>query len=1046
MKIINLAVHQPISVTVIVILAVMAGLLAFNQVPIQMTPSVDSAVISVQTFWENASPKEIEFDVIAEQEQVLGDVTGLVSMTSISRAGQGQLRLEFENGTDINQAMQQVLQKLNEVDVYPIGVSQPVVEPVDPDSIDHIAWVGLASTDPNFDATTLYDFMERRLRPRLERIKGISKVGMIGAKEQELQIRIDPVALAQRGITYSELVNAIRINNQNFSGGLLMEGKNDVRIRTIGRFADIERIEKLVIRRDPAGPIYLSDIATIVESYKELQDLVRSRGIAMPFFNFQLQYGANLLETMQLVKAEIRQLNAPEGLLAQKAKQLGIDGTFELIQVSDSSTYVEDAIDLVQNNIIIGGLLATITLLLFLNSLRTIGIIAIAIPISVIAAVVVLVSLGRSINIISLAGMAFAVGMVIDNAIVVIENIFRHLEMGKRSIQAAIDGTHEVAGAVLASTLTTLVVFLPILFIQDSAGQLFRDIALAIMASVGISFLVSILVIPAVAARFLHLPKKRITKQRGFAALPRHIAAIVTFLIQNWLRRLMITVVFAGITFIGIYLLIPPLDYLPKGNRNVIFAMMIPPPSYNLQQMSKIGERVETIIRPTWEYVGDRFGAEARIRGTEYPDPTDKRPLINVEGKDIKAPALDDYFFVAMNGMMFHGALPHNPKTAIDAIDLLNMASAGATAPDVISFAFQFPLFLNGGTTGSAININLVGDELNLVNKGAKELLFQLIGRFGPYATVPEPANFLLPSSEIRIIPDDERLQDLGMTRQDVGIAVAANGDGYILVRGFEIGGELKDIKIISQHALNDRPIEALLEMPLATPINQVVDLENIATIERVQDADQIKHVDRQRAVTLQFTPPTGMPMSDSIQIIKELVKTLRDQGKISQSVAVELAGSAGKLTDIKQALMGNGSLFSLLSSSLFLAIVVVYLVMVVLFQNWFYPLVIMVTVPLATLGGFMGLAWLHQISVADRYLPIQNLDVLTIMGFIILAGVVVNNAILIVHQTLNFLNGHSETDGKKITSSKEAIIQSVESRVRPILMSTLTFGGIRSV
>lgn len=1047
MKIIDSAVHQPISVTVIVILAIMAGVLAFNRVPIQMTPSVESVVISVQTFWENASPKEIEFDVVAEQEQVLGDVTGLVSMTSTSQAGRGQLRLEFENGTDINQAMQQVLQKLDEVDAYPIGVTQPVVEPVDPESVDHIAWVGLASTDPSFDATTLYGFMERRLRPRLERIKGISKVGIVGAKEQELQIQIDPVALAQRGITYSELVNAITLNNQNFSGGRLREGKNDIQVRTIGRFADVEILKKLVIRRDPAGAIYLTDVATVVEGYKEPQEVVRVRGIPMPFFNFQLQYGANLLETMRLVKAEIKQLNAPNALLAQKAHQLGIDGTLELVQNWDSSTYVEDAIDLVQSNIVIGGFLATITLLLFLRSLHTIGIIAIAIPISVIAAVVVLVILGRSINIISLAGMAFAVGMVIDNAIVVIENIFRHLEMGKASIQAAIEGTREVARAVFASTATTLVVFLPILFIQDSAGQLFRDIALAIMASVGISFLVSVLVIPAIAAGFLHLPTKKSANQpkQGFATLPHYIATIVAFLTVNWFRRLLVTAIFASITFTGIALLIPPLDYLPKGNRNAVFAVMIPPPGYNLQQMSTIGERIEAAVRPTWEYVGDKFGAEARIRGTQAPDPTDRRPMISVDGQEIKAPALDDYFVVAMRGIMFQGALPYDPRTAVDTVDLLNMATAGASAPDVISFAFQFPLFSNGGTTGSAININLIGDDLELVNQGAAALLFQLMDKFGPYSIVPEPANFLLPSSEIHIIPNDERLQNLGMSRRDIGIAVAANGDGYILVRSFEIGGELKDIKIISHDALGETPIEALLEIPLATPINRVVDLENIAKVERMQDADQIKHVNRQRAVTLQFTPPTGMPMANAIQAVNDMVKTLREQAAISSLIEVDLAGSAGKLADIKQALMGDGSWIGMLSSSLFLAVVVVYLIMVVLFQNWFYPLVIMVTVPLATFGGFVGLAWVHSISVANRYLPVQNLDVLTIMGFVILAGVVVNNAILIVHQTLNFLKSHPEYgETIKAFSPRQAIIKSVESRVRPILMSTLTsIGGM---
>ncbi|WDD98565.1 efflux RND transporter permease subunit [Thalassomonas actiniarum] len=1053
MKLIDQAVRQPITVTVAVVLSILAGIIAFSQVPVQMTPTVDSVVVSVNTFWENASPNEIESDIITEQEQVLGDVTGLASMTSISQSGSGSVRLEFETGTDINLAMQSVLQKLDEVPAYPRGVSEPVVEAVDPDSVDYIAWVGLAATDPNFDATTLYDFMELRLRPRLERIKGVSKVGIVGARERELQIRFDPVALANRGITYAEFINAIQVNNQNYSGGKLQDGKNDIRVRAVGRFTDINIIKKLVIRRDQTGPVYLEDVASVTESYKEMTDWVRSRGILMPFFNFQLQYGANLLETMTEIKAEIRNLNAPDGLLAQHAKKLGINGTFELIQPWDSSTYVERAIDLVQSNILIGGLLATLTLLLFLRSFRTIGVIAIAIPISVIASVVVLVSLGRSINIVSLAGMAFAVGMVIDNAIVVIENIFRHLEMGKKPWRASIDGTKEVASAVFASTLTTLVVFLPILFIQDSAGQLFRDIALAIMAAVSISFVVSVLVIPAAASSFLRLPAKtnkdkpasKVDKVSGFFnALPVYVSRLVAKLIISWKSRITVVVTFAVLTFAGIWALIPPLDYLPKGNRNAVFGVLIPPPGYSLDQMQTIAKRLEGSIKPAWEYTGDKFVAEAKIRGTEKPDPSDRRPeLTTMSGEKITAPALDHYFVVAMGGKMFQGALPANEVTAVDTIDLFNYATYGAQAPDVISFAFQFPLFLNGGTTGSAIKIDLVGDDLELVSQSATALMFSLMGKFGPYGVVPEPANFLLPTPELRVTPDDERLQEMGMNRSDVGMAVAANGDGYLLVRGFEIGGELKDIKIISQQASVDAPLDALMQTPVATPAGNVVDLENIARLERVQVADQIKHADRQRAVTLQFTPPNGMAMEDAIATINTMVAELRTAGQINPVVDINLSGSAGKLNDIKQALMGDGTLSGFLMSSLFLALVVVYLVMAVLFQNWLYPVVIMVTVPLATLGGFAGLSAVHSYSLIDRYTPIQNMDVLTIIGFVILAGVVVNNAILIVHQAINLLKGRSD-DGTVTTAltPQQAVVESVKSRVRPILMSTLTSVG----
>ncbi len=1060
-RLIELAVRQPITVTVGVILAVMAGLLSSSRVAVQMTPSVDSTVVSVSTSWENASAAEIESDIIEEQEARLGDITGLVSMTSVSQAGSGRVRLEFRNGTNIDEAMASVDQKLGEVPRYPPGVDEPEVVAVDPESVDYIAWIGLSSTDPEFDATTLYDFMERRLRPRLERIQGVSEVGVRGAREAEVQVLVEPARLAQRGITYADLVEALQLSNQNFSGGLLPDGKNDVRVRSVGRFHDPETVGDLVIRRDEAGPIYLRDVAEIEMGFKEKNEWVRARGVQMPFFNFQLQQGANLLDTMEAIKAEVDALNAPGGLLEQHARSIGIDGTFELVQTYDSSTYVEEAIALVRSNIFVGGGLAIVTLLLFLRSLRTIGIISIAIPISVIASLTVLVLLGRSINIISLAGMAFATGMVVDNAIVVIENIFRHLEMGKPRKQAALEATKEVAGAVIASTATTLVVFFPILLIQDSAGQLFRDIALAIMAAVGISLVVSVTVIPSASAQIL---KQRVATAKepvGFlpqdtrvkrgrlgrvltairsvpsiiSAVPSLIGAAIQRLTSRWLTRLAVIAVFTASTVAGIAALLPPLDYLPAGNRNIIFGVLVPPPGYNLDQLSTLGDRLEDEIRPAWEVTADKFRLEDDLRGGPSPEEDGRTTITTRDGREVLPPELEHYFLVAWDGLVFHAAIAQDNKRIADALGLFDQSVAGANAPDVFSFSFQMPLFRTGGQTGSAIKIDLKGDDLDAVNKSAGELLVALFGEFGPGTVQPDPPNFSLPTPELRVTPDDERLRDLDMSRSDVGLAVAANGDGLVLPRQFQVGSELKDLKIISPDSFRDDPIQAMLNAPIATPGGSVIDLESVAAVERIRESDRIRHVDRQRAVTLQFTPPTGTPLQEAIDRVDAIIADLRTDGRVAEGIEVQKAGSAGKLNDIKNALLGDGTIAGTLSSSLFLAFFVVYLVMVVLFQSWTYPFVIMVSVPLATLGGFIGLAILHEWSVADPYMPVQNLDVLTILGFVILAGVVVNNAILIVHQALNFMSASG-------LAPSDAIRRAVESRVRPILMSTLTSVG----
>jgi len=355
--------------------------------------------------------------------------------------------------------------------------------------------------------------------------------------------------------------------------------------------------------------------------------------------------------------------------------------------------------------------------------------------------------------------------------------------------------------------------------------------------------------------------------------------------------------------------------------------------------------------------------------------------------------------------------------------------------PDVFGFAFQMPLFNSGGSSGSAIKVDLFGDDLSAVEAGAGALFGMLLQHFPPQMIVPDPMNFSLPTPELRLTPDDERLRELGMTREDVGLAMMANADGLILPRQYETEGDLKDLKILPPTANTDAALMRLEDLPIATPDGTVVKLSDVAYFERVSAPEVIKHVNRQRAITLQVTPPPGMELQVAIDTIQGSIDQLRSSGVLVPSVEVDLAGSAGKLEDIKVALVGDGTPISTVTSSLVLAFVVIYLLMVVLFQSWLYPLVILVSVPLATLGGFAALKVAHIYSLTTREVPIQNMDVLTILGFVILAGVVVNNAILIVHQSLNFLR-----DGEP--SVLRAVQLGVESRVRPIMMSTMTSVG----
>ncbi|MEM6314051.1 MAG: efflux RND transporter permease subunit, partial [Planctomycetota bacterium] len=933
-------------------------------------------VIAVRTSWESASPQEIETQVIDQQEKVLQNVGGITSMTSLSQSGAGQIRLQFRTGTDKQAALQEVSQKLDEVPGYPEGVNQPEIEDTDPESRDYISWVTIVSSDPDFDIATLGDFVENQVVPQFERLPGMSEVNVLGGREKELQVRVDMDALAQRGITMTTFTEALRNNNQNASGGTLEDGKLDVRIRALGRFTEPGQAEQIVITHDAAGPVFVRDVATVTEGYKERTDFCYVRGMPCIAINFQKETGANVLEVIDELDAALARLNAPGGLLEYEAERLGINGSLEAVKTYDQTGYINDALALVQSNIYLGGGLAVVTLLLFLRSLRSVGIIALAIPISVIGSIVVLVASGRSVNVVSLAGLAFAIGMVVDNAIVVLENIYRHLEMGKPARKAAFDGATEVAGAVLASTLTTLIVFIPILLIQESAGQLFRDIALAICSAVALSYVVSITVIPSLGGLLLK-PQKRDPSKKAWcdrceyedpkssklkllakalergrrtvcsvsrigAKFPTAVGGLVYRVTGSLTVRLGIAAGFLVICVGGSYLLLPPLDYLPAGNRNIVFGVMIPPPGYNQTQFASIAQRLDGNMRPFYEASEPKFDLEP-------PDtPDDARyevPLMDPETgekiDDVTAPPAEFYFVVNFDQRLFHAAITGGEGKArtVDMIPLFNQVASAEAVPGVYHFPFQLPLFRTGGSTGSAVKLDLSGADLDAVSASAGALFGRLIEEFGPTAIQPEPANFNLLTPELHVNPDYFRLTDAGLTGVDHQVAVAVAGDGLLIPDAYEADGELKDLKVISLITAEQNTLGPIADVPLASGFDQtVVTLGGVSTIDRTVGVEQIKRVGRQRAVTLQVTPPAGVPLGDAMATMETAIAELRESGAIAEGVQTDLAGSAGKLNEIRTALLGDGSVTGTLRSTLFLAIIVVYLLMCVLFQSWTYP------------------------------------------------------------------------------------------------------------
>jgi len=1067
MNFIRLMINQPVTVTVGVILIVMSGLIALTRIPIQLTPNVEDTVIAVTTRWEGASPQEIEQEIVNEQEDKLQGVTGLRAMTSESQQGQASIRLEFQTGTPKDLALREVSNKLREVPEYPENADEPVVEASDPENQDYIAWVVFGTEDPDFDIRTLQDFAEDNIKPVLERVPGMSEVNVLGGRERETQIRFDPVKLAQFGISPTEFVSKIQQTNRNVSAGEVEDAKNNVRLRTVSQYDTVQAIEDTVITNTPGGPVFVRDVAEVVETHKEPTGFVHSKGRPVIAINAQKEVGANVMEVMAGLKSALDRLRKPGGVLEAKSRELGLDSPLYLQQVYDQTIYIDDALALVESNIYIGGAIAIFVLLLFLRSIRSVGVVALAIPISVIGAVVAMVALGRSINVVSLAGMAFAIGMVVDNAIVVLENIFRHLEMGKRPIEAAFAGAKEVWGAILASTLTTIAVFIPILLIEEEAGQLFRDIALAICAAVALSLLVSITVIPTASGRVLkHIKYKEQTGDerkrsrlvriirapitfaqalgRLLHALPEAVGRVIYWLCGSTLARV---VVVLGLTFgslYGSYQLMPPADYLPSGNRNLIFGMLIPPPGYNLHQQTELACRIEGTIEPFWEagkLVDDPQAYEnAKKQLPEVPT-VDFRT--GKPGPPVVPPPLNNYFLVSRGNSMFHGAISEEPQRIRDVRFLMQHATRSEVAPGVLAFAFQVPLFRTGGRSGSAVEVDLSGEDLTQVTNAATAVYQRLGEQFGFQWVQPSPTNFNIFGPELRVTPNKRRLADLDMTPSDLALAVQAAGDGAI-IGDYRVAGESIDLKVITQEAVDRKYLGRVEDTPFATAAGKVVPLGHVGSFNRVESPPQINHVSRQRSVSLEVTSPPGLPLEQVVSEIDAMLTDMRDAGTIPASVRTGFAGSASKLKAVREALLGQGTFLSTIQSTMFLALAVVYLLMCVLFQSFLRPFVIMFAVPLATLGGFVGLFVVFVWSTTDPHLPVQQMDILTMLGFIILIGVVVNNAILIVHQALNFMRGEADTAAGEsgVLEPRRAIAESVRTRVRPIFMSTMTSVG----
>ena len=978
---------KPVLVTVAVIFLLLAGIWALFSIPIQLTPDVETPKITVRTNWPGASPYEIEREIVKKQEEFLNNLPNLVAMRSESQPNRGSITLEFEIGTNMDAALLRITNELNQVPSYPENALRPTIILSGANSRP-IIWNQIRSAEGNPEPIGTYkQWVEDFIKPEIEKISGISEARVYGGMDAEVQVRFDMAKLSLYGISVRFLADRIRSEIGDISAGTISEGKREYTIRALSPFRTPEQLGGMIVKTTPSGSIFLRDIAEVGMGYTPTRVSVLAKegpSLVMPIYKEQ---GANVLAITRDVSATFDRLN--RGLLKEKglvAKRL-----------SDPGYYINSAINLVLQNIMLGGFLAFVVLYLFLGNLRSALVVTFSIPISIIGTFVFMKILGRNINVISLAGLAFSVGMVMDATIVVLENIDKWRARGVPLFESVVKATREVYGAILASSLTTVAVFLPVVFVQDQAGQLFKDIAIAICVAIVLSFAVSTLVIPP-AYQFLFGGSvgnggevHRVNRLTVWLGKIAWVGVEFLLSVLQWLQGRVwrkLALVFGTIAFAALaaYSLTPKLEYLPSGNRNLILSILFPPPGYSPKETEAMGRQIIDDLRPA------------------------------MAGEEKGYPKIDRVFFVGFGTTLILGAIVADPSRVKEVIPLIN--SKLAQVPGMFFVTSQTSLFARGLAAGRSIDIEFYGNDIAVVAAIAQKN-FARVKQKLPGSQIRPVPSFDLSKPEVRIYPIIERAAAAGLSVRELGMIVDVFTDGRKIAEFTTAGGETFDLRLMSgDHQLTG--IQDFAKQPLLAPNNQYVTLASVATIEETVGPVQINRINQGRAFTLRVSPPANISLEEALETLqRDVVLPAQIENADVPGFRIALSGTADAFTKT----------LSALQTGFILAVAITFLLLVILFEDLLAPLVIIAMLPIASAGGLIGL-WLINTFVAT-----QALDMLTMLGFLMMIGIVVNNPILIVSMALNLMR----EQGKPLL---EAVTAAVQARVRPIFMTTFTSVG----
>jgi HAE1 family hydrophobic/amphiphilic exporter-1 len=1003
-RLIEIATERRVTIVMFMVAIVLFGMVSLSRLKLNLLPDISYPTVTVRTELTGAAPVEIENLLTKPIEEAVGVVRNVRLVRSVSRSGQSDVTIEFLWGTDMDIAGIDVREKLD-VLFLPLEAERPLLLRFDPSS-EPIVRIGLLNTETEGADTAaseaslkaLRRLAEDRIKADLEAQEGTAAVKVSGGLEDEIQIRVDQQKLSQLGISINQVANRIRAENVNLSGGRLEEGNQRFLVRTLNEFQSVDEFRDAIVAYVDDRPVYLRDVATVERGHKDREAITRVRGQESVELAVYKEGDANTVQVARRIDQRLASLRDT------------LPDNIELVKVYDQSTFISSAVDNVRIAAILGGLIAIFVLYGFLRDSRATTIVGIAIPVSVIGTFLLMYTNDISLNIMSLGGIALAVGMLVDNSIVVLENIVRKKEQGEGIIEAAQNGTAEVGSAVVAATLTTIAVFFPMVFISGIAGQLFRDQALTVTFALIFSLIVALTLIPMLAslgARSRYdegddgKPAGRFTRMIAFVIrmlgyvffairklfwvllwpptwilqrLYRMIAAVYPGLLRWSLEHRWTVVVAAAVIFVGSMALIPRLgtELIPQfsqGEFDVDLRLSPGAPLYETDQAIQMAQRAASEIEAV-ELNYSVAGTGNRLDANPI-DAGDNSGTLSVKlqpgaGRDAENSTME-----AMRGEL--SRLPG------------------------VQYEFSRPALLS---FTSPLQIEISGYDLDSLARVSDAVVQRMSAsdRFSDIRTTIERGN-----PEIQIVFDQERAAKLGLAVRDIADRVVANVRGELATR-YTWRDKKIDVLVRSVDT-RESSIEEIRRLIVNPSSDRPITLNAVADVSVSQGPSEIRRVAQERVAIVTANLAYG-----------DLGAAAAEARRIVRSIAMP-AGVAAIVSGQSEEMQES---FDSMQFALILAIFLVYLVMASQFESLIHPFVILFTIPLALVGAVLAL-----------FITGTTISIVALIGVIMLAGIVVNNAIVLV-DLINQLRAQG-------SERFDAIMEAGRARLRPILMTSLT-------